>query len=94
MRPRVAIVLLVVLALVAGALLIRRGDGRGAVEDREKEAAADDPIVAPSRVVAVGDEPRVVLDSAERRRSSRQPGTRHVNDRIMMAGARRPTGTI
>jgi multidrug efflux pump subunit AcrA (membrane-fusion protein) len=63
----VAIVLLVVLALVASALLIRRGDGGRVVDDQE-EGAADDPIVAPSRVVAVGDEPRVVLDSAERRR--------------------------
>jgi hypothetical protein len=60
------IVLLVLLALVAGALIMRPG-GDGAA-GQEQEEAADAPIVAPSRVVEQEGEPRVVLDSAEVRR--------------------------
>lgn len=63
MRPRVLIVLLVLVAALAGVLILRPGSG----SDRE---GADDeaPIVAPSRVSENGGEPRVVLDSAEVRR--------------------------
>lgn len=82
MRPRMTIVVLVILALLAGVLVIGREDGareqggarqesRGAGErpdEDEGEADADDAIVAPSRVVVNEGEPRVVLDSAERRR--------------------------
>jgi multidrug efflux pump subunit AcrA (membrane-fusion protein) len=60
-RPRVMIVLLILLALLAGALILRPGGGR-------EEADADDAIVAPSRVVEREGESRVVLDSAEIRR--------------------------
>jgi biotin carboxyl carrier protein len=59
------IVLLVILALVAGVLLIGRDDG---AQEHRQEADADQPIVAPSRVVVAEGGPRVVLDSAERRR--------------------------
>lgn len=68
MRPRVIIVLLVALALIVGVLLVGRDSGARGAEEQEEEPDADDPIVAPSRVVAPAGEPRVVLDSAERRR--------------------------
>lgn len=70
MRPRVMIALLVLLALVAAALVLRPGDEAGVAEgqEQEEEADADDPIVAPSRVVESDGEARVVLDSAEIRR--------------------------
>jgi biotin carboxyl carrier protein len=69
-RPRVMIVLLTLLALVAAALVLRPGDEGGIAQgqEQEEEADADDPIVAPSRVVESDGEPRVVLDSAEIRR--------------------------
>lgn len=70
MRPRVIIALLVLLALLAGLLVLRPSGDDGAAEgqEQEEEADADDPIVAPSRVVEREGEPRVVLDSAEVRR--------------------------
>lgn len=40
----------------------------GQEAEQEEDGDADDPIVAPSRVVVQGDESRVVLDSAESRR--------------------------
>lgn len=61
MRPRVLIVLLVLLAVLAGVLVLRAARGG----EREGEVEADAPIVAPSRVAASDGEPRVVLDSAE-----------------------------
>jgi biotin carboxyl carrier protein len=69
-RPRVMIVLLVLLALLAGTLMLRpQGEpGRTQAQGEEEEADADDPIVAPSRVVESEGEPRVVLDTAEIRR--------------------------
>ena len=67
MRPRVLIVLLVLLALVAAVLVLRPGS-EGAATGQAPEADADDPIVAPSRVLESDGEPRVVLDSAEVRR--------------------------
>ena len=66
MTPRVIIVLLVLLALLAGGLVLRPGGERdGPGREEQEEADADDPIVAPSRVVETDGEPRVVLDSAE-----------------------------
>jgi multidrug efflux pump subunit AcrA (membrane-fusion protein) len=62
-RSRLMIVLLGLLAVVAAALILRPGG-----DDQGEEADADDPIVAPSRVVEKGGEPLVVLDSAEVRR--------------------------
>ncbi len=56
MRSRLAIVLLVVVALIAGAIALRR-------EPAESDAEA--PVVAPSRVKEADGEVRVVLDSAE-----------------------------
>lgn len=68
MRPRLAIVLLVILALIVGAIAIRPEAGSRTEEDRAEEADPEDPIVAPSRVVSKQSEPRVVLDTAEIRR--------------------------
>ena len=68
MRPRLAILLLVILALIAGAIAIRPELGSRAEEDRAQEADPEDPVVAPSRVVAGEGEGRVVLDTAEIRR--------------------------
>ena len=68
MRPRVAIVLLVILALIVGAFAIRRETGSRAEQDSAEEADPEDPIVAPSRVVSGEGEARVVLDTAEIRR--------------------------
>ena len=68
MRPRVMIVLLVLLAVAAGALLLRPEGAGESAEGQDAEADADDPIVAPSRVIERDGEPRVVLDSAEIRR--------------------------
>ena len=68
MRPRVAIILLVILALLAVAIAIRPETGSRAREDRVEEADPEDPIVAPSRVVSRDGETRVVLDTAEIRR--------------------------
>ena len=45
-----------------------RQQGEAGETGEQEEADADDPIVAPSRVVATDGEPRVVLDSAEIRR--------------------------
>ncbi len=70
MRSRIAIALLLVLALIVGAFASRVGAGalsRGGDEQGE-EADPEDPIIAPSRVAAENDEPRVVLDTAEIRR--------------------------
>jgi multidrug efflux pump subunit AcrA (membrane-fusion protein) len=73
-RSRIAIALLLVLALIVGAIAIRAGAGVGAGalsrggEKQAEEEDPEDPIIAPSRVVAGNDEPRVVLDSAEIRR--------------------------
>jgi biotin carboxyl carrier protein len=65
----VIIVLLVLLALAAGALVLRPGGERGMAEGQgQEEDDADAAIVAPSRVVESGGEPRVVLDAAEIRR--------------------------
>jgi multidrug efflux pump subunit AcrA (membrane-fusion protein) len=56
-------VLLVLVAVLAGVLILRPGSGS------EREAADEEaPIVAPSRVAESGGEPRVVLGSAEVRR--------------------------
>jgi multidrug efflux pump subunit AcrA (membrane-fusion protein) len=55
-----AIVLLVILALIAGAIAIRPEAG--------SRADPEDPVVAPSRVVSEEGEARVVLDTAEIRR--------------------------
>jgi len=62
-RPRLLLVLLVLLAVIAGALLLRVR-GQGHEEDTDNEA----PIVAPSRVDQREGEARVVLDTAEARR--------------------------
>jgi hypothetical protein len=62
-KPRVLIVLLGLVAVLAGVLILRPGRG----SERE-EADEDAPIVAPSRVAENEGEPRVVLDSAEVRR--------------------------
>ena len=62
MRLRLAIVLLVILALIAGAIAIRDKAGSGAEADREA------PVVPSSRVVSEEGEARVVLDTAEIRR--------------------------
>jgi len=67
-RLRLAIVLLVILALIAGAIAIRHETGSGARADRAEEADLEDPVVAPSRVVSEKGEARVVLDTAEIRR--------------------------
>ncbi len=67
MKPRVMIVLLGLLALLAWTLVLRPTGDAEQGEEME-EADADDPIVAPSRVVEADGEPRVVLDSAEIRR--------------------------
>ena len=67
MKPRVLIVLLALLALLSWVLVLRPHGDAGQAEERG-EADADDPIVAPSRVVTAEGEPRVVLDSAEVRR--------------------------
>jgi biotin carboxyl carrier protein len=61
-RLRLAIALLVILALIAGAIAIRHGAGSRAEVDGEA------PVVAPSRVVSEEGEARVVLDTAEVRR--------------------------
>jgi biotin carboxyl carrier protein len=64
----VAIVLLVIAALIAGAIAIRP-DAATPGEGAEEEAAdPEEPVIAPSRVVSVGGEARVVLDTAEVRR--------------------------
>lgn len=70
MSRRVMILLLVLLALAAGAILLRpAGDERAAAgEAGDDEGEADEAIVAPSRVVQRDGESRVVLDTAERRR--------------------------
>lgn len=70
MRSRIAIALLLVLALIVGAIAIRAGAGAlsGGGDGQAEEADPEDPIIAPSRVIAENDEPRVVLDSAEIRR--------------------------
>ena len=68
MRLRLAIALLVMLALIAGAIAIRTETGSEAPADRAEEAGVEDPIVAPSRVVSRNGESRVVLDTAEIRR--------------------------
>ena len=60
MRPRLAVLLLVILALIAGAIAIR--------PDRGSRADPEDPVVAPSRVVSEEGEARVALDTAEIRR--------------------------
>ena len=77
---RVCLTLVLLLqVVVAGLLTTGCGDEPGAAQggprmaegqeaEQEEDTDADDPIVAPSRVVVQGDEPRVVLDSAERRR--------------------------
>jgi biotin carboxyl carrier protein len=61
LRP--AVVLLVIAALVAGAIAIRPQLGA-----RDEGDEAEEAIVAPSRVRSVEGEPRVVLDTAELRR--------------------------
>jgi multidrug efflux pump subunit AcrA (membrane-fusion protein) len=58
------IVVLVLVAVLAGALILRSGRGN----DREEETDEEAPIVAPSRVAEREGEPRVVLDSGEVRR--------------------------
>ena len=63
MRPRVLILLLVLVAVLAGVLIL--GPERGSEREEGDEEA---PIVAPSRVAESGGEPRVVLDSMEIRR--------------------------
>ena len=67
MRSRLAI-LLVVLALIAGAIAIRPDLVSRAGEDHAEEADPEDPVVARSRVVSEEGEARVVLDTAEIRR--------------------------
>jgi len=67
-RSRLAIVLLVILALIAGAIALRPEADSGAEEDQTEVADPEDPIVAPSRVVSEDGEMRVVLDTAEVRR--------------------------
>ncbi|MGH7581217.1 MAG: hypothetical protein ACREM9_13640, partial [Gemmatimonadales bacterium] len=67
MRTRLVIVLLVIVALIAGTLAIRDragtpGDGDRASGDRTDGTDPEAPIVAPSRVVSVEGEARVVLD--------------------------------
>ena len=61
MRPRALIVLLVLVAAVAGVLMLRSASDNEQEEKAEEEA----PIVAPSRIAERENEPRVVLDSAE-----------------------------
>jgi multidrug efflux pump subunit AcrA (membrane-fusion protein) len=68
MRSRLALVLLVILALVAGAIAIRPELGSRAEEDRAEEPDPEDPVVAPSRVAFEEGEARVILDTAEIRR--------------------------
>jgi biotin carboxyl carrier protein len=62
-RNRATIVVLVLLALLAATVTL--WPGREGPEAADEETDADDPIVAPSRVVAADGESRVVLDSAE-----------------------------
>jgi multidrug efflux pump subunit AcrA (membrane-fusion protein) len=66
MRVRTATVLLIVFILVAAGLAIRAGTGAGRQDDGRVNR--EEPIVAPSRVVADGEGARVRLDSAEARR--------------------------
>lgn len=63
MRSRVAVLLLIALALMAGVLVLRRGIGA-----RAAEPGAEEPVVAPSRTASREGEARVVLDTAEIRR--------------------------
>jgi biotin carboxyl carrier protein len=67
-RARVAIVLLVILGLIAGAIAIRIETGSRAEDDPAGEADAEKAVVAPTRVVSEDGEVRVVLDTAEIRR--------------------------
>jgi biotin carboxyl carrier protein len=62
MRSRL-IVLLILLAVIAGVVILRSAPGSG-----QEEADEEAPIVAPSRVAEVDGDPLVVLDSAEVRR--------------------------
>jgi biotin carboxyl carrier protein len=66
--PRLAIALLVILALIAGAIAIRPEAGSRDVEDRAEGSDPEKPVVAPSRVASGEGEARVVLDTAEIRR--------------------------
>jgi biotin carboxyl carrier protein len=56
-------VLLILLAVIAGVVILRSAPGSG-----QEEADEEAPIVAPSRVAEVDGDPLVVLDSAEVRR--------------------------
>jgi biotin carboxyl carrier protein len=68
-KPRAIIILLLLLALIAGALFLRpQGDPTAGGTREEKEADADDPVVAPSRVVEREGAALVSLDTAEVRR--------------------------
>jgi multidrug efflux pump subunit AcrA (membrane-fusion protein) len=67
-KSRLAIVLLVILALIAGAIAIRPEAGSRHEEDRAEQADPEDPIVAPSRVLSAEGGAHVILDTAEVRR--------------------------
>ncbi len=67
MKPRVLLILLGILVLLGLGIVLRPGPGERD-EGEMEEADADDPIVAPSRVVTRDGEARVVLDTAETRR--------------------------
>jgi len=67
-KTRLVILLLVIVALIAGAIAIGPQSGTPGNDDRADVADSDDPIVAASRIVAVEGESRVLLDTAEVRR--------------------------
>jgi hypothetical protein len=64
----VIVALLAIVGLIVGAITIRPPVGTPRSENQASEADREAPIVAPSRVVSVDGEARVMLDSAEARR--------------------------
>ena len=68
MRPHPAISTTLLLALIAGGSACRPDGSTPDEDERSQDADAEEPIVAPSRVVFEGGEARVVLDTAEIRR--------------------------
>jgi biotin carboxyl carrier protein len=67
-RPHPAISTMLLLALIVGGSACRPDGNPPDEDERSQDADAEEPIVAPSRVVSEGGEARVVLDTAEIRR--------------------------
>ena len=65
MRSRLTVVVLIIAALIAGAIALRVRAGPPDGEPAAREPDGEAPVVSPSRVVMREGEARVVLDSAE-----------------------------